>query len=348
MGSELRVVSEDQRTPEYGRSSTLSELEQQIIGLLQQNARASYAELARQLSVTEKTVRGKVTELLDTGIIEFTIVTDPAALGYGFAALIGVQVSGDADIVAMTRVFSAMHNVDYVVAATGRYPIYVEALTRDSLAMLNFVNGELRRVPGVTDIEVFPYLRLHYQEAQYSIARSEQKKATSGVRPSSLDDFGRRIVQLLSTDGRMSFRALAQKLEVAETTARQHVQRMTAQGVFRPICLVNPLRLGFRAVAWLAINAAPTATLTEVADMLAGTSRISYVAITAGRFDVFAEVVCADNAELMDFLEEYVRTSPLISAVETSIYMDLAYKPLTLLRPDADGDATMNGSRPEA
>ncbi|MFE7978176.1 Lrp/AsnC family transcriptional regulator [Streptomyces shenzhenensis] len=338
MGREPRTDSEGPRTPNYRRNSALTEIEQRIIDRLQENARAPYAELARQLSVTEKTVRRKVAELLETGIIEFTIVTDPAALGYGFAALIGVQVAGDADIVAMTRAFSAMENVDYVVAATGRYPIYVEALTRDSLAMLNFVNGELRKVPGVTEIEIFPYLRLHYQEAQFFIARSEQKGSTGGVRPSALDDFGRRIVQLLSTDGRMSFRALAQHLAVSETTVRQHVQRMISEGVFRPICLVNPLRLGFRAVAWLAINAAPNATLTEVAEMLAGTSHISYVAITAGRFDVFAEVVCADNAELIAFLEEYVRTSPLIAGVETSIYMDLTYKPLTLLRPaDATG-----------
>jgi DNA-binding Lrp family transcriptional regulator len=313
-------------------TSALPPNEQRIVEVLQEDARMSYAELARRCSITEKTARRKVAELLEAQIVEFTVVTDPAALGYKSMALIGIQVTGEANVAWLLERFSALHNVDYVVAATGRYPIYVEALAADSQAMLRFVNDEIYSVPGVLTAEIFPYLRLHYQEAQFSLARSA-KSGTSGVRPSELDTLGHRLVQLLGSDGRMSFRTLAQQLNVPESTVRQHVKRLTFEGAFRPLCLVNPLRLGFQAVAWLALTAAPNTSLTDLADMLAETSRISYVAITAGRFDIFAEVVCADNAELLDFLETHIRASPLVATVETAIYLHLNYKPLSFSEP---------------
>jgi DNA-binding Lrp family transcriptional regulator len=204
----------------------------------------------------------------------------------------------------------------------------VEAVTSDSAAMKTLIEERVRRVPGVVSVETFPYLSLYYQEAQYSIARSKEAGSPPGVRPVRLTDFDCDLARLLSTDGRMPYNSIATALGVSETMVRQHIQRLTEAGALRVMCIVNPLRLGFRAVAWLAIRVTPGARLADVAEALAATRQVTYVAILAGRFDIIAEVVCVDQAELLELVDSHVRVLPSISSTEIAMYMDLRYKAL--------------------
>ena len=58
----------------------LDDLDNQIIGLLKDDAWASSREIARKLGVSESTVRKRVNQLTDSGAVRFTAVTNFAAL----------------------------------------------------------------------------------------------------------------------------------------------------------------------------------------------------------------------------------------------------------------------------
>jgi Lrp/AsnC family transcriptional regulator for asnA, asnC and gidA len=70
----------------------LTAVDRALIEALQADGRRSFAQLARDVEISEKTARRRVTALLESGVIEITAVTDPALLGYGAAALLGVDL----------------------------------------------------------------------------------------------------------------------------------------------------------------------------------------------------------------------------------------------------------------
>lgn len=141
------------------------------------------------------------------------------------------------------------------------------------------------------------------------------------TRPRSLDTVDRGIIEALQANGRESFRAIAGKLGVAEATVRTRYARLVDDDVVQVIGITNPLGLGFDSQALLGVN---TAGASEpVADEISSWSESSYVVIAAGRFDVFAELLCVDRHHLLE-LTNRVRAIPGVVSTETFPYLQLA------------------------
>ncbi len=73
----------------------MDELDRQIITILEQDGRAANATIARNVGVSEGTVRRRLKRLIGHEIISVRAFPDPKALGYDSEALIGVQVDPD-------------------------------------------------------------------------------------------------------------------------------------------------------------------------------------------------------------------------------------------------------------
>jgi DNA-binding Lrp family transcriptional regulator len=307
--------------------SELGELEMRLIALLQADGRISYADMARRTGVTEKTVRRKVSKLLDEAFIQVSAVTDPALLGYAAMGLACITVDGTTATKELAEALSEIPEIDYVTCTTGPFALQAELMCANPAEMQRVVDELIRPRPGVAQVEVLAYLRLHYQQARFDGVLSGDDVA-EGVRPRALDETDRRIVARLADDGRASFSELAAALDVSETMVRQRFQRLVASGAVKVMCIANPLRLGFRSTGWIALKARPGARSVDIAEALTGLSAVTYVAVTAGRFDVLAEVVCAHQEDLLSLVDEHVRAVPGVACLEVWQYLDLRYKPL--------------------
>jgi DNA-binding Lrp family transcriptional regulator len=163
---------------------------------------------------------------------------------------------------------------------------------------------------------------LHYQQARFSGVRTGQ----DGVRPRQLDDIDRAIISRLALDGRAAFRDFAAALGVSETTIRFRYGRLVDSGAARVMCIVNPLRLGYRFSSWVAIRVDGRRSAQEVAEALTQLEAVSYVALTAGRWDVLAEVVTGNGEDLLAVLDDDIRGIDGVTAVESWLYIALHYK----------------------
>ena len=289
-----------------------------IVVELQEDGRRSYANIARNLGMAEKTVRLRVRHLLETGIIQIGAVTDPAALGYRAAALLGITTGMAHPPSAVAMELLRIEAVDYVVVATGRYGLFAELFCRDREDLQATIEQQVGAIPGIVAIESYPYLSLHYQLARFEAARV--KDTGAGVRPRELSETDRRIVQALSLDGRAPLQGIADRLEISETQVRNRMHEMIADGVMNVMAIVNPMSLAYGTVAWVALRIAGGHRVADVAATLAGMARITYVAITAGRFDIFAEIACTSEAELMAVMDEDIRMLPGVAVAELSLY----------------------------
>lgn len=137
-----------------------------------------------------------------------------------------------------------------------------------------------------------------------------------------LDEINKQIIDHLQRDGRMSYATLAKTIGLSEAAVRQRVQRLLDNGLMQIVAVTDPLTLGFarQAMVGLRVNG----DLRVIADKLASIPEVDYVVICAGRYDLLVELVCTDDAHLLDLLNEKVRTIEGVAAVDTFMYLKLA------------------------
>jgi Lrp/AsnC family transcriptional regulator for asnA, asnC and gidA len=135
-----------------------------------------------------------------------------------------------------------------------------------------------------------------------------------------LDDTAKQIIEQLQQDGRRSYAAIGKAVGLSEAAVRQRVQRLQDTGVMQIVAVTDPLTLGFRRQAMIGIRC--EGDLERVAGHLAVLDEIDYVVVTAGSFDLLAEVVCEDDDHLLEILTR-VRAVPTVTATETFVYLKL-------------------------
>ena len=128
------------------------------------------------------------------------------------------------------------------------------------------------------------------------------------------------IIEQLQTDGRRSYASIGKSVGLSEAAVRQRVQRMVDAGVMQIVAVTDPLQLGFARQAMIGIRCHGDST--AIAEKLAEVETIVYVVLTAGTFDIITEVVCADDADLLNLLNE-IRSIPGVLATETFFYLKL-------------------------
>jgi Lrp/AsnC family transcriptional regulator for asnA, asnC and gidA len=305
----------------------LSALDHKLIAQLQVDGRSSFAELARNFKTTEKTVRKRVMELRDSGLIEITTVADPRILGYHSCAIVGIRLDGRHRASGVAQSLFALPAVDYTVITTGRYDLLVEVLSRDEASLYQILDRDIRGHPAVREIEIFPYLRLHYQQPSWNIAQGKRKGLQKNVEAiPQLDNIDLEIIYDLNNDGRVSFSAIADRISVSEALIRKRYAAMISNSAVRVLALTNPRSIGYRSIAWLCISVSPGHRIEALADRLTTLPSITYLVICVGRFDIFAEVVCRDQASLLELLDHEVRPLQGISRLEAMLCLDLYYR----------------------
>ena len=148
-------------TRERGAAFGLDDVSKAIIEQLQQDGRRPYAAIGKAVGLSEAAVRQRVQRMLESGVMQIVAVTDPLQVGFPRAAMIGVRVDGDVEIVADK--LAAMPELDYVVVTAGGYDILAEVVCEDDDHLLDVVNRQVRAVPGVRHTETFVYLKLRKQ-----------------------------------------------------------------------------------------------------------------------------------------------------------------------------------------
>jgi len=147
---------------------------------------------------------------------------------------------------------------------------------------------------------------------------------TVGPRPAApvqLDEMSKAIIEKLQQDGRRSYAAIGKAIGLSEAAVRQRVQRLVDSGVMQIVAVTDPLQMGFARQAMVGVRC--QGDTTKVAEQLAEIDEVAYVVLTAGNFDAIIEVVCEDDAELLQLLNTKIRAVPGVMATETLVYLKL-------------------------
>jgi Lrp/AsnC family transcriptional regulator for asnA, asnC and gidA len=137
-----------------------------------------------------------------------------------------------------------------------------------------------------------------------------------------LDEVSRSIIALLQEDGRRPYASIGKAIGLSEAAIRQRVQRLVESGVMQIVAVTDPMQVGLARQAMVAISV--TGNVETVANQLAKIHEVDYLVITAGSFDILAEVVVVDDDQLLELVNERIRAVPGVVRTETFLYLKLA------------------------
>ena len=126
----------------------LDDTDQAIIALLRADGRMPYRAIARELDVSENTVRARVRRMEESDTMRVVAVTDIEAAGYGMLLAIGVQVEGQSPE-KVAREMAAIPEVFSVSVVVGAQDIEILVVAQDQAALNELITDKLGAVPGV-------------------------------------------------------------------------------------------------------------------------------------------------------------------------------------------------------
>lgn len=142
-----------------------------------------------------------------------------------------------------------------------------------------------------------------------------------------IDDVSKGIIEQLQQDGRRPYASIGAAVGLSEAAVRQRVARLVKSGMVQIVAVTDPIHMGFARQAMIGVRA--EGNLDPIVKQLCDMDEVDYVVVTAGSFDILAEVVCGDDNHLLHLLNEQIRAIEGVRSTESFVYLKLAKQTYT-------------------
>ncbi|UIO99030.1 Lrp/AsnC family transcriptional regulator [Halobaculum sp. CBA1158] len=121
-----------------------------ILEALEEDAQASYAEIADRAGVSKPTVRKYINQLEDEGVIVgYSAEIDPKKLSGQTIALVGIEVDSERYVEA-TRALRELDSVVSLYTSSGDHMFMAEVRASDGDELGDVISEEIGGIDGVT------------------------------------------------------------------------------------------------------------------------------------------------------------------------------------------------------
>ena len=138
----------------------LDDLDRQIISILQYDGRTPFTTIAAELGTTEGTVRRRVKQLTENGLMQIVAIVEAHNMGFDEAAMIGISVQSN-QVYSVAEEIAKLPEVSYLFQAAGDLDLIAEVYCRDREHFVSFLNDELQQIEGIERTESFMMLKMH-------------------------------------------------------------------------------------------------------------------------------------------------------------------------------------------
>jgi DNA-binding Lrp family transcriptional regulator len=158
----LRVLPEGQaeslRHPVRSVHIEPGEMDTALFAALGVDGRTPYADLAARSGWSESTVRRRVDQLRDAGLLYFHLEVDLPTFGFRSATWLWMSVA-PSRLAATGEALAKYPEVGYAAATTGPANLAVCAACRDEPELYDFLTAKAGALPDVTHVETSPVIR---------------------------------------------------------------------------------------------------------------------------------------------------------------------------------------------
>lgn len=127
----------------------LDMLDQKIVRLLIENARASYSEIGEKVGISRVAVKARIQSLEQRGIIEeYTTIINPQKISGAVSCYFEIETLPNA-LANVTETLYRNEAITQIYRVTGKNKLHVHAVTASSEEMEALLRGVIDPLPGV-------------------------------------------------------------------------------------------------------------------------------------------------------------------------------------------------------
>jgi DNA-binding Lrp family transcriptional regulator len=154
------------------------------------------------------------------------------------------------------------------------------------------------------------------------MARATATEALTFGQMAPIDDVDRRIVDALRCDGRLSMRALAERLHISRAGVYTRVERLERVGVITGYsATVDARRYGLSLSAYVNVKVAQRSWKSLRKRVLA-LEDVEHAALVSGEYDIVLLVRTRDVETLRDLVLTRLQEMPEVLATQTELIFD--------------------------
>lgn len=139
------------------RDFTPDAIDKEIIGALQENGRASFKKIGRDLDISDSTVRFRTERMIKAGFLRITAVVDPLFDENSILALVGIKLQKGNHHDLNRRILD-IPGVKSVVNCTGSFDLLVEVFAENREGLRRILVRDMPKLEVVAVTETFIYL----------------------------------------------------------------------------------------------------------------------------------------------------------------------------------------------
>jgi len=130
------------------------QFDEELISLLEQDARQTSEKLAEQLSASPSTVRRRMSELIKRGVIHIVAIPEPKHIGAPLVAIVAFQVLHE-KLNSFVRTLGSRKDVKCLYVTSGRFDAMALMWFSSTEQLYDFMEREVAKIEGIKTTETF-------------------------------------------------------------------------------------------------------------------------------------------------------------------------------------------------
>jgi len=127
----------------------IDKTDKDILGYLTENARIPFSNIAKKLQISESTIRNRVGNLENNGVIKkYSVLIEPSKIGSS-VAIVGIDVKPE-KFLNVAKKLTEFNNIKFVATSTGDHMIMIEVWMDTARELRDFISNKIDKMDGVT------------------------------------------------------------------------------------------------------------------------------------------------------------------------------------------------------
>ena len=166
-----------------GKNRIIDVTDREIIKLLQIDGRIPNTQIAKDLGISEATVRTRLNRLIEEEYIQIVAVSNPLKLGFETVGYIKIDVDIK-KIDQVTLELTKLNPICFIVLATGESDIYTEFVCQSTDELNDLIFNKIYKIDGV--IRTHTSMILKYVKRRYDWGTALDENWKNNKRQDSL------------------------------------------------------------------------------------------------------------------------------------------------------------------
>lgn len=296
----------------------INEIDAKILRDLLKNSRKSFKEIAQEAKVSQDIIGQHYKKMKSEGAIcGATIQLDYRSLGHKAVGRMIVNVEPN----QQEKVSKSIEKIRSVEGVFGvrNEPQFVTVVDLKTVEEIEEIAYLMKQVPSVTGLKKEIWLGIRSMPDNLSqLLSTAEKRSVSDKKTvqneiknqkRKIDQIDKQIIKKLEKNSRLSFRKIAQELDISTDTVSRRFKKLHNNGIIKPLIQINPTKIGYKATVFFSVSFISKQKLENIVEMISQIPDIVLIINTSGHFDLWIMALIKNIEQIFSIQDELYKIS---------------------------------------